>query len=402
MINSQNIKANLIETRSFINYNQNNLYPYNRDNIIEMLDYAISNWDNPNIRLDAVSALAEKEIELNKSGIIEDDDRDNDEGFFVAILDELLDSNEDEEILEGLGRINFKKKKEDLKKKWKKRRDDRKDKRQDRKDDRKDKRQDRKDDRKNNTGQNLHKINKFNPVTVGVRNALRTLLLMNAFGYATILNSRQARAFDNKKTDSSVCDKVTKMYYSLGGDKNKLYDAIKKGAKKRPLLNPKIKKQLDSGNFKGLQGELGEVASISLLLGSAGAYIIKIYKWIKSAGLDKLVLTSKGKTGDPSSNDQGGASNSSNDQGGASNSYNDPGGAINTPPPTSYTPMSPISSPTSQQNGGGNGILPDTSADRKKKTLIVVGLGATILLAGTGYYFATKNKEELKGIEFSA
>ncbi len=116
------------------------------------------------------------------------------------------------------------------------------------------------------------------------------------FGFATMFNSKKAK-------EKGVYEKVLKKYYDIGGEKDKIDKAIKAGAKKKPKLNRKIRKQLDSGKLSGISGlgefgefgefrefgELGEPISIGAMISLASAPVIAAWKWIKDAGLDKLI-----------------------------------------------------------------------------------------------------------------
>ena len=282
---AEKIKQNLLQTKSY--FVDNNLFD---NKFVEMIDYAISHWHTAN-RLMALALLADKEQELIASGALVDEDREpNESGYFAELYDHLSELEDQELGFASLGdlgrasRAERQKKREQRKKDRKDKKNDRKDRRDDRKDDRKDERKEKRDDRKENGNSRANKINKLNPATVAMRNAFRAIIALNMFGFATILNSSKAR-------QKGVYDKVLKMYFNFGGKKDKIEKAIKTGAKKKPVLNNKIRKQLDSGRFSGIYGlgELGEPATIAALIASATAPIITVWKWIKDAGLDKMI-----------------------------------------------------------------------------------------------------------------
>ncbi len=197
-IAQKNIKKNLIETRSY--FVDNNLPDYS---FIEMIDFAIKHWETDK-RLTALAILADKEQELISSGVIIDEERGaNDSGYFVELYDYLSELEDKELGIETLGelgrasRAERQKKREERQKKrkeivdkfkkkitkkvdkYKDNREDRKDNRDERRDERKDNRDERRDERKDKHKDRLHKINKYNPVFVGMRNAFRALIALN-------------------------------------------------------------------------------------------------------------------------------------------------------------------------------------------------------------------------------
>ncbi len=358
------IKDNLIKTKLFVIDNPTNHLPFNAPDLVKMIDYALENWDAPEKRLSALEVLADKESHFNRTGITNDDDRDNDDGYFIGIL-ELLENTDE---LDGLGRHRTREER-------KKNRHDKKDKRHDRRDKRHDKHPHR--------GDAVNKINKFNPATVAVRNSARALIAMNIFGIATMLNTKKAK-------DTGVCDKVEKLYYSFGGKKQKLYDAIKKGASKKPLLNHKLKKQIEQGKISGL-GELGNIGAMVI---SAMGFLAPILKWVKDAGLDKLVGSgsshNSGKTphGSPSSKPPSSTSNTT------TSNQNTGGGANPYLPNTTKTSVS--------NNYNVNTKPPQTNDDNKKKKIIIFS-AIGVLGVGTGIYLYSqmKNKQKLSGIELA-
>jgi len=145
-------------------------------------------------------------------------------------------------------------------------------------------------------------INKFNPLTIAVRNAFRGLLAINFLGMASILGQKDTKG---------VLSKVEKLYHFMGGKKSKLCSAIKKGAKKKALFNKKYQRQLEKSKSKKLKGiedddynydnygenqdfgTLGEPFTIGAMLTAAGGFLLKVWDWIKKAGLKAKSLTHK-------------------------------------------------------------------------------------------------------------
>lgn len=133
----------------------------------------------------------------------------------------------------------------------------------------------------------LPKLNRVNPLTIAVRNALRGLIAINFLGMATSLGSSQAK-------QKGLLSKVQKMYKNMGGKNSKLMSAIAKGKRKKPLFNRKMQKKLETGKLKGL-GELGEPFTIGGMLVAAGGFLLKIWNWIKKAGLKVGEISKKVK-----------------------------------------------------------------------------------------------------------
>ncbi len=165
---------------------------------------------------DYLRSIAEKESQLIASGIIPDEDGDG-VGFFGSLL-ELVGLG-----LEGLGKINWQSIRSRLSKL-------------------------------------TQKINRVNPITVSARNALRILISINIFGYATAISK-----------SAEVKAKVINLYKRLGGKPENILRAINTGAKKKPVFARK-------GTVHGLAG-----ANIQTLLRQAGSFINQIKVWIDQA-----------------------------------------------------------------------------------------------------------------------
>jgi len=410
---AENIKQNLLQTKSY--FVDNNL-PNNE--FIEMIDYAIQYWETDQ-RLMALALLADKEQELIANGTIVDAERGtNESGYFVELYD-YLSKQEDKELgfvsLGELGRASRQerqKKRQERKDKRKDRREERKENRQERKEDRKEKRQDRKEkreerkedrkekrqdrkenrqerkeDRKENGDKRLHNVNKFNPAMVVMRNAFRGLIALNMFGFATIFNSQKAK-------DKGVYDKVINNYYNLGGEKDKIDGAIKAGSKKKPIFNKKIRQQLDSGKLSGISGfeGLGEPATIATLIASATAPILSAWKWIKEAGLDKVIEEIPNVIPDRKPDPDG-------------NARDDPD---NTEQPDNSNEYQPDNTNEYQENrniSNSPDQLPIVDEDKSnnKKIIIFGSIAVGIIgIAGASYYFYNKTKKEtLTGITYN-
>lgn len=257
----EKLRTNLIQTKNFINENPNAMFPINHKNIVQMIDYALANWDNQQLRLLAMKKLAEKEFEIKAKGHSNDKDSNIDEGYFQSIFELLLEEAVDESV-SGWGDLKnwVSKEKEKISQK---------------KQERKKIAEVRKADRKENGSKLFNTINRLNPATVAARNALRVLVSLNIFGIASILNTQKAR-------EKGVFSKAENLYFNVGGIKSTWDKSIKTGASKKPFLNKKLREKLEKGQLKGL----GVDPATDSLLAVAGGFILKILKWIKDAGLN--------------------------------------------------------------------------------------------------------------------
>ena len=145
---------------------------------------------------------------------------------------------------------------------------------------------------------------KLNPATILIRQSLRLLISLNFLGMATrlnVANMTQAEATKAGYSDQmwqdakKSLDKVVRFFTKMGGKKANIEKAIRNGAKKKALFkgsynkNSKIvEKGTDdavlSGTAEiltGLNG-LGAAVTIGSALASVGAFIAKIWKWIKN------------------------------------------------------------------------------------------------------------------------
>jgi len=400
----------------------------NPDNMIEMYDYLLSNW-NTSKRIDALVTLSEKEIQLINTGYIKDEDGDG-EGFFTAILDMHIESGLSDEILSGTcGRWAVKCKAMEVARKarefaekqrqraletarkarefadkqrraaadkarkasaWAKKQAEeaarklaearRKAAEKVKKNSEKVKTWVKNIDPKKVIGG----VNKYNPVTAAMRNAVRGLVLWNIFGLATMLNQRSEQASRTK-------NKVINSYKLMGGKASKIKEAITKGAKRKPHLNKNARKIYES---KG--GSLG-LLSITGMLSLASSWLIKVWKWIKEAGLNKMIpelvdkIPNGGRNnggGNNGGGNNGGGNNGGGNNGGGNNGGGNNGGGNN----------------GGGNNGGGNNEVknrigqddsPDVPDEKKNKYLkpALIGGGVLLVSGGIGYYFYTKNNK---------
>lgn len=225
----------------------------NSEQMLQMYDYLLANWHTN--RIEAIRVLAGKEQALLSSGYINYDFSDlsiSDVSEHSGIFSVLAELYEDEiNELDGL----FSKIKNGIKKITKKNIEVLK--------------------------KVVPKLNRVNPLTIAVRNALRGLIAINFLGLASSLAHSQAKT-------KGLLAKVQKMYKNMGGKEAKLMAAIAKGKSKKALFNKKMQRQIEAGQFKGLEGlgELGDGGiTIASMLTAAGAFIAKIWSWIKQAGL---------------------------------------------------------------------------------------------------------------------
>ncbi len=154
------------------------------------------------------------------------------------------------------------------------------------KEERKENRQERKEERKEERANSKHKgltvakqilqvVNKVNPVTLAVRNALRALIALNFIGMASAINSKP-----------ELRKKVEEMYKNMGGEVKHLTNSVSDGAKRKPLFGK------DSEKYNGL----GLVTTG--LLASAGAFILKIWNWMKESGVKAVKYVKDNKIGE--------------------------------------------------------------------------------------------------------
>lgn len=145
---------------------------------------------------------------------------------------------------------------------------------------------------------------KLNPVAILIRNSLRLLIAVNFLGMATRLNvanmteaEAAAVGVDSSKYQEAknAYDRVVRFFVKWGGKKANIEKAIKNGAKKKALFKKDYNKDtkiVESGEddatlsgtapiMYGLCG-LGEPVTIASALAAVGAFIAKIWNWVKN------------------------------------------------------------------------------------------------------------------------
>jgi len=350
----------------------------NAAQMLQMFDYLLGNWHLN--RFEAIKILAAKEKQLLRKGYISYDTSDlnisdvtESSGFFNALA-ELYEDEIDE--LDGL----FSKIKE-------------------RRAERKEKRQERRAERKSKTFKEkfrgfISKINKFNPVTLAVRNALRGVLALNFLGVATIMMKDDPRS-------KEVLEKVKKMYKTMGGKEDKLLKTLNKAKNRKALFNKKMQKDLEAGKFKGIDG-LGEAMTIGGMMVAAGAFFLKIWNWVKGAGF-KVKEGQEGKLDvfkDTVNNvfkkkDKEEPDLNQNNTTNENNTFPDSFSTVKT---------SPGGSPPGKTNDNGGKRISNTNENdtknKWKKPLIAVGVLAGVIGIGYGVYNHTnKQKVEKKVVK---
>jgi len=144
----------------------------------------------------------------------------------------------------------------------------------------------------------------LNPLLVLMRNSLRLLIAINFLGMASRLNlanydlkTVEANGYTESQWNEAkkAQDRVIRFFTKLGGEKSKIEKSIRNGAKKKAIfgkdynVNTKIVETGDdSATLSGTKiikagiNGLGEGATIASCLASVGAFIAKIWGWIKN------------------------------------------------------------------------------------------------------------------------
>jgi hypothetical protein len=203
------------------------------EDFVQMIDLAIKNWLVPEKRENALEQLSNlEEYLIQNKAILKGFEDEELSGFFK----ELKAKNQEKKII--------KKEKKETKEK----------------------------------GTILNKLNKFNPATLAVRNAFRTVLAINFLGLSTILSSDDTKA-------KEVRTKVDNLYFSLGGKKDKLDKTIEKAKSKKPIFNKNATDKVEIENDDlGWLGVAGEVAAV---VTAAAVPLAVVTKWVTDAGLMK-------------------------------------------------------------------------------------------------------------------
>jgi len=81
----------------------------------------------------------------------------------------------------------------------------------------------------------VHAANKINPVFIGLRGGMKSLLKNNVMGLAKSFSLI-------KETDSAQWDRLRQKFWMWGGDKNNFDKAVEAGKNKKPLMKPLLDK----------------------------------------------------------------------------------------------------------------------------------------------------------------
>ncbi len=245
--------------------------------------------------------------------------------------------------------------------------EERKDKREERKENRQEKKEERKEERANSehkgltvAKQILKVVNKVNPVTLAVRNALRALIALNFIGMASAINSKP-----------ELRKKVEEMYKNMGGEVKHLTNSVSDGAKRKPLFGK------DSEKYNGL----GSAAAG--LIASAGPFLVKIWNWMKEFGI-KAVKYAKDnkiidKLKDSNIGDKISELRNKRDESKSQSETEDKPSMIN-----------------AQDDSSGDKDADDSSGDKdaddeakkkkRRRNMIFIGLGTLAVAGGLGYW----------------
>jgi hypothetical protein len=243
----------LKSTRKAVTANPSLVTNQNQEDFVKMLDLGINNWADESKRASVLEQLSNMEDYLvEKKHILKGLEYEEISGFFNEV-------NQLNKEINSLGKTKA----------------ERKEKREDKKEARQEKRDERP------KGTILNKLNKFNPVTLGVRNAYRTLFAINMFGISTI-----AASTDDKS--KAVRTKIDNLYFSLGGKKEKLAKTIEKGKLKKPILNKDAKDnvEIEDDDLDGL-GYLGVAGEVAAIVAAASVPLAATLKFISDAGISK-------------------------------------------------------------------------------------------------------------------
>jgi len=404
----------------------------NPADMLAMYDYQLEHWYRPS-RAKAMDILAKKERELIESGELKLNGES--EGLF-GLIDNLFGWDEDvlfglgvdkveredynyQYYIDGFGKTNRRKqrkekredrkenrqekreerkenrqeKREDRKENRKEKREERKENRQEKREDRKENRQERREERKKKgvtDKKTLHLFNVANPLAMAARTAFRGLVALNLFGMATIMSA-------NTEKTKKVRENTLNRYYNAGGKKEKLLDAISKGANRKPLMNKELKAEFEKNKNKkaGFEmsgiGELGDPVTLTAVA-AASAILIPVAKEVAEAGIaikekkevaDENVRREKEKTKDETPKIPDTKRNVENTDESDDSEI--------------MTTDSSGDSEDSEDNDGGGGST--KNSNRKKVGFIVGGLilaGATVY--GISKYRKKQNSKPLKKI----
>ena len=321
--------------------------------LLQMYDYLITNWDIDKVR--AISILADQESKLVSGGYINYDGSDfeiSDVAENIGFFSTLAEMYEEEiETLSGLYGNEL----DGLFKRLKARRKERKEYK------RTHTKAEFKAFKKERRREIIGKLNKFNPLTLAARNALRSLLAVNILG----ISSKMMK-------NTEALNKLKKMYKGMGGKESKLMETLKKGSKKKALFNKKMQRDIESGNFKGTEGLSGW---IDAALKIVGKIFKKIWGWVKK---------DKGEEIEPGDEEfkPGDEEFKTDDGGGQVQFYKGKpkkGGKTN--------------------DGGGKPRAGDSSDKKKKQKNVLIAVIAIVAAGGITYGVIDHNKRKKKAEE---
>jgi len=219
-------------------------------------------------------------------------------------------------------------------------------------------RQQRKDERKEERQNSKHKgltvakqifqvVNKYNPVTLAVRNAFRGLIALNFLGMASAMRG-----------NAELQKKVDNMYKNMGGKLDSLHKTVLEGSKRKPLFNK------EAEQFKGL----GEPVTIAAMLTSAGAFVLKVWTWMKETGIKAVKVVKDNKLIDKVFNNK------------------------DAPESQNHSDTQEQTSTPAIMNATQSDTTPDTTPPKKKfKKYALIGFGV-LALGGLGWWaYSTLN-----------
>ena len=133
---------------------------------------------------------------------------------------------------------------------------------------------------------------KINPVTVLLRNGLRSLIALNLAGMATKLNvglltQSEAAALGYSesawKDGVKAMQRLRKLFKAMGGNVDKLEKSIRKGSKLPvPTVDKKTKFDMPTNDTDDGEPTLGEPATIAATIAACIGILTQIWQWIAS------------------------------------------------------------------------------------------------------------------------
>ncbi|MBO7144278.1 MAG: hypothetical protein J6W13_05550 [Salinivirgaceae bacterium] len=133
---------------------------------------------------------------------------------------------------------------------------------------------------------------KINPVTVLLRNGLRSLIALNLAGMATKLNvglltQSEAAALGYSesawKDGVKAMQRLRKLFKTMGGNVDKLEKSIKKGSKlPEPKVDKNTKFDMPTNDTDDGEPTLGDPATIAATIAACIGILTQIWQWIAS------------------------------------------------------------------------------------------------------------------------